>query len=281
MLAYENCAVHIFKAAKAIGAMCVLDAASVHHRFGSKNFEVRDTPHLAETIRRLDIEVANADLILTCSQIAADSYTAAGVPATKVRVFPLGASVQTRFPARLPHNNELHFLFAGVLSHRKSIDIILSVFSRLNDEGHKAHLTLAGGAGEDGWIERIGSVPNARYLCSMPQGQLHQLMAESDCLLLPSRVDSFGMVVAEAMACGTPAIVSTNTGASMLIRDFPGSGWIIEAREDALYQCILRLIENRQTLFNARLQAFKASERYSWNSYREEVGKLFSELVRK
>lgn len=99
-------------------------------------------------------------------------------------------------------------------------------------------------------------------------------------MLLPSRFDSFGMVVAEAMACGTPAIVSENVGAKAIIEQFPGSGWIVECTEDSLYRCVKERIENREALFAARTVAKEASHSFSWQAYREQrVGQLLQEWL--
>lgn len=56
----------------------------------------------------------------------------------------------------------------------------------------------------------------ARVLCDVPAEQLPQLYAAADFSLCLSRYESFGMVVAEALACGTP-VIATPGGASRLL----------------------------------------------------------------
>lgn len=104
------------------------------------------------------------------------------------------------------------------------------------------------------------------------------MIANSDCLLLPSKFDSFGMVVAEAMACGTPAIVSNMTGSKAIIEHFPGSGWIIEPTEESIYSNMKYCIENRCEVFKARNQAGNASHFFTWDSYRNRIFNLLCEL---
>jgi len=281
VVAYENAAHHTFRAAKAIGARCILEAPSLHHLAGARLMKTQATPYLAEINRRKDEEVALADMVLTCSPLAANSYIEAGVSSHKVYSMLLGATLPDGILPWTPHNKPLHFIFAGALRHLKSIDIILSVFKRLHDEALPYQLSFVGGKGEPGWIEKIEHTPAASYYSGVAQTELFKKLAQADCLLLPSRFDSFGMVVAEAMACGTPAIVSTQVGAKAMIEQFPGAGWIVEPDEDALYQCIKARIQDRTSLFTARNSALEAAQHFTWQAYRDRIGSFFENWMDK
>lgn len=279
VVAYENSAYHTFQAAKAIGARCLLDAPSLHHTAGARLMPNKPTPYLAEINRRKDEEVALADLILTCSPLAAESYIGSGVLPAKVRPMLLGATLPKGIRFWQPHTKPLHFIFAGGLRHLKAIDIILSAFKRLHSESLPYQLSFVGGQGEPGWVEKIENTPAATYYPGVGQAALYQMLAKADCLLLPSRFDSFGMVVAEAFACGTPAIVSTRVGAKAIIEQFPNAGWIVDCDEYHLYQCVKDRIQNRAALFAARSHALEASRHFTWQAYRGRVSKHIQEWM--
>lgn len=279
VVAYENSAYHTFQAAKAIGARCILDAPSLHHAAGARLMSIKKTPYLAEINRRKDKEIALADMILTCSPLAAEGYLAVGVQHDKVRPILLGATLPKSIVGWQPHAQPLHFIFAGGLRYLKAIDIILSAFKRLHNESLPYQLSFVGGQGEPGWVEQIEKLPAATYYPGVAQVVLYQMLAKADCLLLPSRFDSFGMVVAEAFACGTPAIVSAQTGAKAMIEEFPGAGWIVECEEDRLYQCVKDRIQNRAALFAARSYALEASRHFTWQAYRGRVGQLIQDWM--
>lgn len=279
VIAYENSAYHTFRAAKAIGARCILEAPAFHHATVRQLMEVKPTPYLAEINRRKDEEVALADLVLTCSPLAAKSYLAAGVSTNNIQYMLLGATLPTQINVWQPHTKPIRFIFAGSLRYLKAIDVIVQAFARLHAEGMQYQLSFIGGQGEPGWVETIRQTPNATYYGSVAQTELFQQLAQADCLLLPSRFDSFGMVVAEAMACGTPAIVSTQTGAKALIEQFPHSGWIVESNADALYACVKERIQNRDTLFAARSHALEASRHFTWQAYRNRVGDFIEHWI--
>jgi glycosyltransferase involved in cell wall biosynthesis len=202
------------------------------------------------------------------------------VVASKVKPILLGATLPDGIGEWHSHHEPLHFMFAGALRHLKAIDHILQAFRMLNAEGLQYRLSFVGGEGEPGWVEAISKTPNAFYLGSMSQVALYQQLAQADCLLLPSRYDSFGMVVAEAMACGTPAIVSTQTGAKAMIEQFPKAGWIVECDVEALYHCVKARIQNREELFAARAAALVASQEFTWQAYRKRVGLFIEEWMK-
>ncbi|MDM0012626.1 glycosyltransferase family 4 protein [Variovorax sp. J22P168] len=280
VVAYENAAFHTFRAAKAVGARCVLDAAALHHQAALELLGGFDTPYTPEINRRKDEEVRLADMILACSPLAAESYVANGVPSDKLHPLLLGAEPPRNTPEWQPSEGPLRFVFAGVLCLRKSIDLILAAFRRLHAEGLRYELEFIGGVEDPVWIAEVAATPNARYRTNVPQKELYAALAQADCLLLPSRSDSFGMVVAEAMACGTPAIVTTQTGAKAMIENHPGSGWIVEPDADDLHDTLRGLIENPERVRAARPAARSAGQAFSWADYRERAGRLLEDFVR-
>jgi len=279
VVAYENAAYHTFKAAKMVGARCVLDAAAFHHKATAALTGERVTPYTPEINRRKDEEVRLADLILTCSPVAAESYIANGVPARKLRPLLLGAEPPAQVPAWTPGEGSPRFVVAGTLCQRKSTDLVVAAFKRLHAEGLRYELEFMGGVGEPALLDEVQSTPDAHYRPTAPQEELYKVLAQADCLLLPSRSDSFGMVVAEAMACGTPAVVSTQTGAKAMVESHPGSGWIVEPDVDSIHDTLRRLIENPELLRAAREPAMRSGQDFSWTSYRERAGQLMEDFV--
>ncbi|RZA21763.1 MAG: glycosyltransferase, partial [Proteobacteria bacterium] len=146
-------------------------------------------------------------------------------------------------------------------------------------EGVPFELSFVGGVGNHELLKAVQETPGAHHRASVPQPQLFELMAEADCLVLPSRSDSFGMVVAEAMSRGTPALVSTQTGAKAIIESFPGSGWIVEPELEALHGMLRRLVDEPVLMQKARVPALAASREFSWTAYRQRAGKLLEDYL--
>jgi glycosyltransferase involved in cell wall biosynthesis len=133
-------------------------------------------------------------------------------------------------------------------------------------------MTLIGSSGvtlgndpEDGMVRR-GWMSHER-LASELQGH--------DVLILPSFFDSFGMVVAEAMACGLPAIVTENVGAKEMIS--PGVNGLVVPTGDAgaLADAMRWFILHRDNHCQMRHAARDSAERYDWANYRRRIVEFF------
>jgi glycosyltransferase involved in cell wall biosynthesis len=132
----------------------------------------------------------------------------------------------------------------------------------------EAELAVAGGGADPGLAAALASTPGVTLLGALPQPVLYQELADADCLVLPSRFDSFGMVVAEALACGTPALVSERVGAKEILQEFPRAGWVVQVSAQSLYDRMLELATVRASLDEARQYASLAGEKYTWARYR-------------
>lgn len=278
VVCYENSALHTFRAARAVGAVCVLDAASIHYqsaRIWGGNAVPRN-PVWVDTQKQQEIDLADA--ILTCSELAAETYRAAGVPSEKLFPLSLGTDfVELPLPDRAA-DGPCRFVFVGSLIRHKGIDMLLDIFGELEREGAPATLTLIGGVAEADHGARAMAMGNVIYHPFMPQSELFKEVASHDCLLLPSRFDSFGMVVPEAMAVGVPAIVTDRVGAKCIIEQHPDAGWIVPCETVAIKAQIMQLVQQPQRLIRASAAAKRAARDYSWISYRLRVADTLQDI---
>ena len=86
-------------------------------------------------------------------------------------------------------------LFVGRVSYEKNIDAFLA----LDIPGTK--VVCGVGPLEASLKERY---PQVRWLGVLPRDELARVYAAADVFVFPSRSETFGLVMLEAMACGTP-----------------------------------------------------------------------------
>lgn len=123
-------------------------------------------------------------------------------------------------------------LFVGRIERRKGVDTLLDAFDQLLDDGLDANLTLAGPSEdpffraqfEAGAVQRPRLADAVRITGAVSDAELERLYAEADIVCVPSRYESHGIVLIEAMMFGK-AIVTCDAG---------GIHEVIEAGSDAL-----------------------------------------------
>jgi glycosyltransferase involved in cell wall biosynthesis len=113
------------------------------------------------------------------------------------------------------------FGYLGRIHPRKGILTILNAWRKAWVEG----LLLFAGPPEDpGLVKEIEKTPRTRYLGTLPPEQVPlYLRALSALLLLPSYGENFGNVVVEAIAVGTPVLISPAVGARVWLEKNPGA----------------------------------------------------------
>jgi glycosyltransferase involved in cell wall biosynthesis len=280
VIGYENAALHTFETAKRYGWTTILDAASFHHAWQDRHFDYPESKTAHERITaRKDREIELADHILTVSELARESYIEAGVSPDRVTSIPVGCDLkrfQSRELSSSQENSPCTFLFAGHASTRKGVDTLLEAAAQLQETGSSLRLWFAGGAEESLSWDRV---PSAERLGYLDQTVLAKRMHAADCLVLPSRHDSFGMVVVEAMAAGCPVIVSDQVGAKQAVTEGE-SGWVVPAEDaDALADRMQWCIDRVDTVRSMADAAREDASEYSWEAYRERVAQHLQSLL--
>jgi glycosyltransferase involved in cell wall biosynthesis len=174
-------------------------------------------------------------------------------------------------------------LYAGVLRTLKGIDVLLRAMQVVAQEEPDAHLALAGATFRREseplvrLAEELDLTSRVAFLGPLPAADLAQLMGESGVLVLPSRQETFGAVLVEALACGTPVIATRPAGPEDFVHD--GVGRIVPKDDPvALAGAILDVLRNASTFEPRALRAY-ALERYSWTRIAEDVLGLYEEII--
>ena len=131
-------------------------------------------------------------------------------------------------------------IFVGKLLRRKCPDVLARAVARAQWPNEKPALVFVGEGAMEGRLRALA--PDAVFLGFKNQGALPALYDMADVLVLPSRREPWGLVVNEAMACGTAVIVSNQVGcAADLVKDRCGSVFPagdVEALTGALVKCL-------------------------------------------
>ncbi len=162
-------------------------------------------------------------------------------------------------------------LFLGAGFRRKGLDRALA---GLAASGVPATLLVAGGDDPAPWrrmASSLGIAERVRFLGS--RSDPAALCAAADLLVLPTRYDTFGMAVIEAMACGTGVATTPQAGSAELV--VPGENGFVLDEDFAPAFAALSDVERLHKLGAA---ARETAERHSWSAYADRVLALWSSL---
>lgn len=276
VVCYENSALETFRAARRLGITTVLDAASFHHIWQDRFYDHVESPQAHERIiARKDAEIALADYVLTVSALARESYLENGCPPSQVRAITIGVD-STLFVPRAETRGGVSFVFLGSPTGIKGWDLIQSAVRRLRKDGKQLEITAFGTGPSDADAD-LSQAFTFRQRVS--HADLAKLLPEYNVLLLPSRFDSFGMVVAEAMACGLPVIVSENVGAKEMITPYR-NGLVVPVGDAAQLACAMQwFLDHRAELSAMSAAAREAAEAYDWRHYRRRIVEFLQGLT--
>jgi len=143
----------------------------------------------------------------------------------RVAIVPPGVDTVRFHPGPAPDPERPHVAFVGPLSTRyrwKGLDTLLAAWPLVRRAVPQATLDLVGDGDRQGELAELArTMPGLRRLGRVPDGRLAETYRASACLVLPSLTDaeSFGMVLAEANACGRPVVASRIGGIPDFVRD--------------------------------------------------------------
>jgi phosphatidylinositol alpha-mannosyltransferase len=112
-------------------------------------------------------------------------------------------------------------LFVGRLEPRKGVGLLLEAFRRLSEDGVAARLRIAGSGAEEPALRQYVAehgLETVEFLGRFDDADAPALFADCDIVCAPSPYgESFGIVIAEAMASGKPVVAAANRGYRTLL----------------------------------------------------------------
>lgn len=158
--------------------------------------------------------------------------------------------------------------FVGRITPGKNVRLIADVEQALIARGLKNFRFLIAGDGSDrDWLKR-----NLRHadLPGILRGEeLAAAYADMDLFLFPSRTDTFGNAVQEAMASGTPPIVNDAGGPKFIVRD--GISGCVGRTDEAFSEQTVELMLDRERRSRMRAAGLKQLANASWDQVIEDV----------
>lgn len=154
---------------------------------------------------------AHADLVVCVSRHEAALLRERLRPKAPIEVVPNGVAFPILPRALPPREGPRRFLSVGFLERYKRVDLALEGLALARAEGLEATLDVVGTGPEEARLRalaaKLGLDGVVSWRRQVPFEDLARLYAESDALVFLSEAEAFGLVAAEALACGTPVLL--------------------------------------------------------------------------
>jgi glycosyltransferase involved in cell wall biosynthesis len=261
--------------------------------FNKKIFVRNDTSHFSKN-RNLLNKIFNlifyklinnfVDVFLAIGKANKKYYIDNNIPIKKIVSVPY--VVDNDFfknKKNLKNNKKINFLFVAKLQFIKGIDLLLEVI--LNNKNNKDFLNYGEfsivGSGE---LEKYckdfiqnNNLRNVRLFNFQNQKQLRSFYNKCDVLVLPSRIEPWGLVINEAMAAGNAIIASDKVGSTLdlVIDNYNGKVFQSGNVED-LENKINYFIKNKKKINFFKQNSLKRIEQFSFKQCLIGINKALS-----
>ncbi len=207
------------------------------------------------------------DTVLCTTRFAREEFDRIG--ARNVLTVPLGVDLEMFHPSRFSTalrrhwvtQGQLLLVHCGRLSVEKRADRSIATVAALGDSGINARLVVAGDGPLRARLQRqAAGLPVDFTGFIEDRTEVASLLASADVVLAPGPHETFGLAALEALACGTPAVVSRTSALTEIL--CAESGVCADNDPRAIAAAVAELVDRPE--LQRRRAARQRAERFTW-----------------
>jgi alpha-1,6-mannosyltransferase len=210
---------------------------------------------------------ASYDTVVCTTGFAREEFDRIGSP--NVAQVPLGVDLATFAPshrdpalrAELAGGAEAMLVHCGRLSPEKHVERSIDTVAELYESGERIRLVIAGdGPRREALQRRATGLPVTFLGFLHGRNEVARLLATADVSLAPGPHETFGLAALEALASGTPVVVSRSSALREIVR--PSCGAVVADETPAFAGAVSRLLDAPEPTRRAAARA--RAEQFTW-----------------
>jgi glycosyltransferase involved in cell wall biosynthesis len=186
------------------------------------------------------------------------------------------ASVEMRSHLSQGHPESPLLLYVGRLSAEKEIERIKPILAAIPD----ARLALVGDGPNRQNLEKHFAGTNTHFVGYLMGKELGSAFASADVFICPSRTETLGLVLLEAMAAGCPVVAARSGGIPDIVTDGV-NGYLFDPKAD-IQQAIdvtIKLLKQRQEIAIIRQNARNEAEKWGWTAATRQLQDYYRKVI--
>lgn len=239
----------------------------------------RKKRHYLAMTERLGVGVGRAAALHAMSD-AEHAAIRAALPRAEVFTVPGGVDLPAALPA-VPRSPR-RVAFLGRLDEIKGFDVLIPALSRVAAVMPDVEAVFAGYDAGGQWaaIERLQRAqrpaPRLRYVGPVAGDEKVRFLAGASVLALTSRCESFALVVLEALACGTPVVV-TRSCPWRAVEDHGAGLWVDRTPADVA-GALLRVLDDPDRAARMGAAGRRLAASYSWSAAARAMAEHYARI---
>jgi glycosyltransferase involved in cell wall biosynthesis len=197
----------------------------------------------------------------------------------RTAIVPSGVNHSEFYPTG---EEEPFALYLGRIDPAKSLELAIYAMAKT---GHDSSLVIAGDLDSryprykeklEKIAERLKISDRFKIIPSPSDSEGVRLMQKCSVFLFPSTIDTFGLVVLEALACGKPMVACNRGGVPEIVGD---AGFLLEPNIEEWQKTVNKLMSNSELRKKLGEKSLERSNSFSWEKTAERLVDTFTSLL--
>jgi mannosylfructose-phosphate synthase len=212
-------------------------------------------------------------------------------------IIPPGVDIEAFHPGKTPDLSlfQADYIFClSRIDENKGHEALLEAFDSVRIREPDVHLVIGGGSPnpkprEEKLLKKLeitidekGMRDRVHLIGYIPDEKMQAFYQQARLFVLPSTFEPFGMTALEAMACGTPSIVSKFAGVSEFLSDHKDCIIADPTDREEFASAIIELLNNKRLATRIAKKGLKhVRESFSWNAIAEKHIQFYERFLYK